>query len=45
MRRLADRRRLDARDLARASDAARELLLAWCEAGWAHADGEDADER
>ncbi|MCC2635480.1 MAG: cupin [Ramlibacter sp.] len=45
MRRLADRRRLDARDLARASDAARELLLAWCEAGWAHADGEGADER
>ncbi|WP_332823778.1 JmjC domain-containing protein [Ramlibacter sp.] len=45
MRRLADRRRLDARDLGRASDAARELLLAWCEAGWAHADGEGADER
>ena len=41
MRRLADRRRLDARDLAGASDAARELLQAWCEAGWAHANGDD----
>jgi len=40
MRRLADRRRLDARDLAGASEAARELLLSWCEAGWAHATGE-----
>jgi 50S ribosomal protein L16 3-hydroxylase len=39
MRRLADRRRLDARDLAGASDAARALLLSWCEAGWAHAGG------
>jgi 50S ribosomal protein L16 3-hydroxylase len=41
MRRLADRRRLDARDLAGASEAARELLQSWCEAGWAHADGAD----
>jgi 50S ribosomal protein L16 3-hydroxylase len=39
MRRLADRRRLDARDLALASDAARELLRTWCEAGWVHANG------
>lgn len=37
MRRLADRRHLDARDLAQASDAALELLSSWCEAGWAHA--------
>lgn len=39
MRRLADQRRLDARELAGASEAARELLQAWCEAGWAHANG------
>ena len=39
MRRLADRRRLDARDLAQASAAAREQLQSWCEAGWAHAEG------
>jgi 50S ribosomal protein L16 3-hydroxylase len=37
MRRLADERRLGARELARASDAALELLSTWCEAGWAHA--------
>ncbi|WP_404300160.1 JmjC domain-containing protein [Alicycliphilus denitrificans] len=37
MRRLADQRRLDARELAHASDAALELLSSWCEAGWAHA--------
>ena len=37
MRRLADRRRLDARELASASEAARELLQSWCEAGWLHA--------
>ena len=37
MRRLADERLLDSRDLARASDEALELLSAWCEAGWAHA--------
>jgi 50S ribosomal protein L16 3-hydroxylase len=36
MRRLADQRRLDAKELARASEAARELLQSWCEAGWAH---------
>ncbi len=39
MRRLADRRRLDARELEGASEAARELLRSWCEAGWAHANG------
>jgi 50S ribosomal protein L16 3-hydroxylase len=37
LRRLADTRRLERADLERASDAARALLLAWCEAGWAHA--------
>ena len=37
MRRLADERRLEPRDLVRASDEALELLSAWCEAGWAHA--------
>jgi 50S ribosomal protein L16 3-hydroxylase len=40
MRRLADRRRLDASDLSGAGEAARELLLSWCEAGWAHANGD-----
>ncbi|HEY1230195.1 MAG TPA: cupin domain-containing protein, partial [Ramlibacter sp.] len=40
MRRLADARRLTAAELARASDAARELLASWCDAGWAH--GEQA---
>ena len=36
MRKLADERRLDAADLARASDEALELLASWCEAGWVH---------
>ncbi len=36
MRRLADRRGLDARTLARASAGARELLQSWCDAGWLH---------
>lgn len=36
MNRLADDRRLPAVDLRRASTAARELLLAWSEAGWLH---------
>jgi 50S ribosomal protein L16 3-hydroxylase len=36
MRRLADQRRLEARDLARASAAALELLQSWGEAGWLH---------
>ena len=34
MRRLADRRRLEAAEVARASEGARQLLLQWCEAGW-----------
>ncbi|MOA68590.1 hypothetical protein D3C78_1962780 [compost metagenome] len=34
MRKLADERALSARDLARASDDALELLSAWHEAGW-----------
>jgi 50S ribosomal protein L16 3-hydroxylase len=38
MHRLADQRRLSAAEVAGASAAARELLLAWCEDGWAHAD-------
>ncbi|HSV34836.1 MAG TPA: cupin domain-containing protein [Ramlibacter sp.] len=37
MRALADRRSLAEADLSRASDGARSLLRAWCEAGWAHA--------
>ncbi len=37
MRRLADRRRLEAGDLAQASPAALGLLREWCEAGWLHA--------
>lgn len=37
MRRLADRRELDARQLAAVSDEARDLLRDWCDAGWAHA--------
>lgn len=39
MRRLADRRRLDEGELEGASEAARELLQSWCEAGWLHANG------
>jgi 50S ribosomal protein L16 3-hydroxylase len=39
MRRLADRRRLDPSELQAASEGARALLLSWCEAGWAHANG------
>jgi len=38
MRRLADRRTLGPRELARASDGALALLGEWCEAGWVHAD-------
>lgn len=37
MRRLADARELSERELARASEAAIDLLGAWCEAGWLHA--------
>jgi 50S ribosomal protein L16 3-hydroxylase len=36
MRALADRRRLEGAELARASEDARQLLASWCEAGWAH---------
>ncbi len=36
MRRLADQRRLAARDLARASAVALDLLQSWAEAGWVH---------
>jgi len=36
MRRLADQRRLEVRDLARASAAALDLLQSWTEAGWLH---------
>lgn len=38
MQALADRRCLDAPAVARLSDAARELLAAWIEAGWIHVD-------
>jgi 50S ribosomal protein L16 3-hydroxylase len=38
MRRLADRRRLDARHWRRASPDARALLAEWARAGWLHAD-------
>ncbi|MES2529676.1 MAG: cupin domain-containing protein [Pseudomonadota bacterium] len=37
MRRLADQRALDARELKGASDDALSLMADWCEAGWAHA--------
>ncbi len=36
MRKLADARQLSSRDLAHASEGARDLLRSWCEAGWAH---------
>ena len=36
MRRLADQRQLTARELARASNDALELLSSWCDVGWAH---------
>ncbi|MBC5766362.1 cupin domain-containing protein [Ramlibacter albus] len=40
MRKLADRRTLEAGELARASDGALELLRSWCEAGWLHENGD-----
>ena len=40
IRRLADDRRLGARQLASLSDGARELLDQWAEAGWLHPLGE-----
>jgi 50S ribosomal protein L16 3-hydroxylase len=39
MHELADRRALDARRVRRLTDAAAQLLWAWAEAGWLHADG------
>lgn len=42
MRQLADSRRLGRRELDAASEAALALLASWCEAGWAHAEGEQA---
>jgi 50S ribosomal protein L16 3-hydroxylase len=39
MRKLADRGRLDTRELEGASAAALDLLRSWCDAGWAHANG------
>lgn len=50
MRRLADHRRLAAREVASASAAARELLVQWAEDGWLHAEaaagggGDDDDD-
>jgi 50S ribosomal protein L16 3-hydroxylase len=44
MRRLANERRLGARELAGASEGALDLLRAWCEDGWLHAN-EVADGR
>ncbi|WP_298924955.1 cupin domain-containing protein [uncultured Ramlibacter sp.] len=41
LRALADRRQLDASELARASPQAQDLLASWCEAGWAHEGGGD----
>jgi 50S ribosomal protein L16 3-hydroxylase len=38
MRRLANERSLKAGDMVRLSDAARELVSDWCQAGWLHAD-------
>jgi 50S ribosomal protein L16 3-hydroxylase len=37
MQRLANQRQLSAKELARASDGALELLAEWCSAGWLHA--------
>jgi 50S ribosomal protein L16 3-hydroxylase len=38
LRRLADERQLAAADVARASDAVRELLTQWAEDGWLQPD-------
>jgi len=40
MRRLADRRALDGREVGKLGSDARDLLGQWAEAGWAHADDE-----
>jgi 50S ribosomal protein L16 3-hydroxylase len=39
MRRLADRRALDGREVAMLGPDVHELLGQWVEAGWLHADG------
>jgi len=44
MRQLADRRRLDAKRVAGASDTARELLAEWLSAGWCLAEAGPCDE-
>lgn len=44
MCRLADLRRLTPRDIARASDAARELITQWAEDGWLHSLEDDDGE-
>jgi 50S ribosomal protein L16 3-hydroxylase len=44
MRRLADRRRLEASSVAGASAAAKELLAEWLRAGWCRAEPERFDE-
>ncbi|MFE8645748.1 JmjC domain-containing protein [Sphingomonas sp. NCPPB 2930] len=36
VQKLADQRWLEARDVAKASEGARELLATWCEDGWLH---------
>lgn len=41
MRKLANQRMLDARDMARTSEGAHALLLDWCDAGWAHGVGDE----
>ncbi len=41
MHRLADRRTLEARDVAALSAEARELVAQWAEAGWLHADHDE----
>ena len=44
MRRLADKRRLDAKSVARASAAARALLAEWLRAGWCVQPGDRFDD-
>ncbi len=38
IKRLADQRCLDAKEVRRLSDGARDLVQGWCEAGWLHVD-------
>jgi 50S ribosomal protein L16 3-hydroxylase len=42
LRKLADRRCLDAGDLRRAAPDVLSLLTSWCEAGWLHAGAAEA---